>query len=580
MSWFDRLHLPFGKKTQDETSTVPGAEDSATAAAEPGMPPIVQLESPPLPEPPLEVVSPAPVPEPESVTLPPPAAEATHVPPPVVEEAEAQVVPPPVVEAPGAQVVPPPAVEAPEARPVPPHVLDEPAVRPVPSQMVVEPEARPIPPPVEEAVARPVPPPVFDEPIARPLPSPAVDEPVARPAPAPVVAEPETRPVPPSAIDELVVRAPETVAQTPAAVTPEIAVEPQAVTAEPQTVAAQTQEVVTKKGFWAKTWEVLNAPIPGTPSFGMDRELIGQIAERLSTTRRVLVDKVRSLVKGRTKVDEDLLEELEELLLESDMGVNVADGALAFMRAEAKAGRLDPEGVTEALATYLKGKLGPTDPLTFQKGTLTVVLLVGVNGTGKTTTLGKLAHRCVLQGYNVVVAAADTFRAAAIDQLEVWAERAGVPVVRHAEGGDAAAVVYDAIASAKAKKADVVLVDTAGRLHNKANLMAELAKIRRIVDREAPDAPKEVLLVLDATTGQNGLRQAEVFGQAVKLTGVVLSKLDGTAKGGVIFAIKDILNLPVRLVGLGEGIEDLRDFDRDVFVDALFAEKVEAEAGT
>ncbi|MBM3269772.1 MAG: signal recognition particle-docking protein FtsY [Candidatus Sericytochromatia bacterium] len=308
----------------------------------------------------------------------------------------------------------------------------------------------------------------------------------------------------------------------------------------------------------------------------MDRVDLGQIAERLATTRDVLVDKVKALVKGRTRVDEDLLEELEELLLESDMGVKVAEGALAHLRAEAKAGRLEPDGVTRALAEFLKGKLGPQAPLDLAAGRLAVVVLVGVNGTGKTTTLGKLAHRCNLLGLKVVVAAADTFRAAAIDQLEVWAERAGVEIVRHSEGGDAAAVVFDALAAARSRGADVVLVDTAGRLHNKANLMAELAKIRRIVDREAPDAPKEVLLVLDATTGQNGLRQAEVFGEAVNVSGVVLTKLDGTAKGGVVFAIKDALGLPVKLVGLGEGLEDLRDFDPDVFVDALFSEKAAA----
>ncbi|MBM3275789.1 MAG: signal recognition particle-docking protein FtsY [Candidatus Sericytochromatia bacterium] len=308
----------------------------------------------------------------------------------------------------------------------------------------------------------------------------------------------------------------------------------------------------------------------------MDREFIETIAEKLSTTRKVLVDKVNSLVKGRTKIDEELLEELEELLIESDMGVKVADGALEHLRAEHKAGRLTPDGVTDALASHLKGKLGMAAPLHITPGTLHILMLVGVNGTGKTTTLGKLAHRCVSQGLSVVVAAADTFRAAAIDQLEIWAERAGVPLIRHAEGGDAAAVVYDAIASARSRGADIVLVDTAGRLHNKANLMQELAKIRRIVDREAPDSPKEVLLVLDATTGQNGLRQAEVFGEAVNLTGVVLTKLDGTAKGGVIFAIRDQLGLPVKLAGLGEGIADLRDFDPEVFVEALFSEKVEA----
>ena len=338
--------------------------------------------------------------------------------------------------------------------------------------------------------------------------------------------------------------------------------------------SAQASKDEAPKAFWAKTWDALNAPIPGTPSFGMDREFMDKIAERLVTTRSVLVDKVRKLVTGRTKIDEELLEELEELLIEADMGVKVAEGAIAHLRQQAKAGGLSPIGITQSLATYLKTKLRSA-PLTLEMGHLQIVMLVGVNGTGKTTTLGKLAHRCKLQGLKTMVAAADTFRAAAVDQLEVWAERAEVPIIRHQEGGDAAAVVFDAIAAAKSRGTDVLLIDTAGRLHNKTNLMAELEKIRRIVDREAPGVPREVLLVLDATTGQNGLRQADVFGQAVQITGCVLTKLDGTAKGGVIFSIQDQLGLPVKLVGLGEAIADLRDFDPEVFVDALFSDKTE-----
>jgi fused signal recognition particle receptor len=204
---------------------------------------------------------------------------------------------------------------------------------------------------------------------------------------------------------------------------------------------------------------------------------------------------------------------------------------------------------------------------------LNIIVMVGVNGTGKTTTTGKIAAKLAISEYSVVLAAADTFRAAAIEQLEVWSKRADVPLVKHQEGSDAAAVVHDAITSARAKKANVLLIDTAGRLHNKAHLMDELKKIRRIIDKEAPDAKLEVLLVLDATTGQNGLSQAMVFSEAVQLTGVVLTKLDGTAKGGVIFSIKNSLKLPIKLVGVGEGLDDLRDFQPQIFVDALFSEK-------
>ncbi|MBU6427713.1 MAG: signal recognition particle-docking protein FtsY [Cyanobacteria bacterium REEB65] len=304
----------------------------------------------------------------------------------------------------------------------------------------------------------------------------------------------------------------------------------------------------------------------------MDREFLEQVSERLSATRTQLVGRLRSLVGGRTMVDDELLDEIEELLLESDMGVQAAEAALQYLRDRAQKDRLRPEEILDALASYFKDKLGPAAPLALQRGQLQVVLLVGVNGTGKTTTAGKLANRLAVEGFAVVLAAADTFRAAAIDQLAVWAERAKVPLIRHEEGSDAAAVVFDALAAARSRGADVVLVDTAGRLHNKANLMAELRKIRNVIDLQLPGAAVDCLLVLDATTGQNGLRQAEVFAEATKLTGCILTKLDGTAKGGVVFAIGEQLGLPVRLVGLGEGLEDLRDFNPDVFVDAMFAQ--------
>jgi fused signal recognition particle receptor len=318
------------------------------------------------------------------------------------------------------------------------------------------------------------------------------------------------------------------------------------------------------KGFWAKTWEVLNRPV-----FTLDRETLAGALER---TRGGLVDRVRKLGNRWSRIDEDMLEELEEILLEADLGVDVTEGAIAHLRAAHRKGEIDPGTLPKALGAYLSAQLAEARPLAVEPGTLQVIMLVGVNGVGKTTTLGKLARRYQLEGRKVLIAAADTFRAAAIDQLLVWAERAGVDVVRHQEGGDAAAVVYDALQAARARGVEVLLVDTAGRLHNKAHLMTELQKIGKILDREAPGVPREVLLVLDATTGQNGLRQAEVFREATTLTGVVLTKLDGTARGGVIFGIQKAFGLPVKLVGLGEKVDDLKDFETAPFVGALFEE--------
>ena len=318
------------------------------------------------------------------------------------------------------------------------------------------------------------------------------------------------------------------------------------------------------RGFWSKTWEVLNRPV-----FTLDRDTLVGALER---TRGGLVDRVRKLGNRWSRIDEDMLEELEEILLEADLGVEVTDAAIAYLRSAHRKGEIDPGTLPQALAAFLGGQLTLHRPLSVTPGTLQIVMLVGVNGVGKTTTLGKLARRYQLEGRKVLIAAADTFRAAAIDQLLVWAERAGVEVVRHQEGGDAAAVVYDALQASRARGVEVLLIDTAGRLHNKSHLMAELQKIGKILDREAPGVPREALLVLDATTGQNGLRQAEVFKEATSLTGVVLTKLDGTARGGVIFGIQKLFDLPVKLVGLGEKVDDLKDFDPAAFVSALFEE--------
>jgi fused signal recognition particle receptor len=303
---------------------------------------------------------------------------------------------------------------------------------------------------------------------------------------------------------------------------------------------------------------------------------LARIRERLSKTRSQFVEGMHRLAKGRTKVDEEMLEELEELLLQSDMGIDTTDRILEHLRQEAKRRRFLPEEVLPSLIEYLQKEL-ESEPFRVEEGRLNIFLIVGVNGTGKTTTVGKIAAKLKISGYKVMMAAGDTFRAAAIDQLGIWGKRAGVPVIHHQEGSDAAAVVYDAIQAAHARKVDVLLIDTAGRLHNKDYLMDELRKVYRVIDREKRDARLESLLVLDATTGQNGLRQAEVFAKAVDLNALILTKLDGTAKGGVIFSIKQAMGLPIKLVGIGEHLEDLQEFEPRDFVEAMFADESFAE---
>ena len=291
----------------------------------------------------------------------------------------------------------------------------------------------------------------------------------------------------------------------------------------------------------------------------------------LLKTKKALFGGLDSLLKSFTKVDEDLLEELEELLICADVGVGATEDILDELRDRIKDGRLkEKEQIVTTLQEILADMIGESQPLTLSND-LSVILVIGVNGAGKTTSIGKIANNLKKQGKKVVVAAADTFRAAAIDQLQVWCDRAGVDMVRQNEGSDPAAVVYDAINYAKSKKADVLLVDTAGRLHNKVNLMNELAKINRVIERELPGASRENFLVLDATTGQNAVQQAKEFRNAAALTGLILTKLDGTAKGGMIISIRRELNIPVKFIGVGEKIDDMEPFDAQEFVNALFA---------
>ncbi len=297
---------------------------------------------------------------------------------------------------------------------------------------------------------------------------------------------------------------------------------------------------------------------------------LAKLREGLSKTKNAIFGRIDKMMQAFVRVDEDFLEELEELLITADVGVNATEEILDRLRDEIKAGRLkQPEQIKDALRTILADMIGEGEPLRLDT-TPAVILVIGVNGAGKTTSIGKISNRLRAEGKKVVVAAADTFRAAAIDQLAVWCERSRVDLVRQQEGSDPAAVVFDAIQYAKKKQADVLIIDTAGRLHNKKNLMDELAKINRVISRELPDAARENLLVLDATTGQNAILQAKEFSRAADITGLVLNKLDGTAKGGIVLSIRTELGLPVKFVGVGEKIDDMHEFDADEFVSALF----------
>ena len=290
----------------------------------------------------------------------------------------------------------------------------------------------------------------------------------------------------------------------------------------------------------------------------------------LQKTKNAIIKPFSELFKKLRGVDEDLLEELEEILVCADVGAVTSDEILTKLRAEIKANKIkDSEDVKIALKNIMRDMVGEGAEINFGKG-ITVILVIGVNGVGKTTSIGKISASLKRQHKKVVVAAADTFRAAAIDQLAVWTDRAGVELIKHSEGSDPAAVVFDAINAAKKRNADVLLIDTAGRLHNKKNLMNELAKIDRVISRELPDSNRETLLVLDSTTGQNAVNQAKEFKNAANITGIVLTKLDGTAKGGIVFSIKNELDIPVKFVGVGEQIDDMEKFNADEFIEALF----------
>jgi fused signal recognition particle receptor len=296
-----------------------------------------------------------------------------------------------------------------------------------------------------------------------------------------------------------------------------------------------------------------------------------RLKQGLQKTRKGITEKIDSVLVSFRKVDEDLFDELEEILITSDVGIETTMKILTGLRTKVKENKITaPLMVKDLLKEELFNILKEDSYGLETDSSPAVIIVVGVNGVGKTTSIGKIANLMKQKGKKVILAAADTFRAAAIDQLEIWANRIGVDIIKHSEGSDPTAVVYDAIQAAKARKADILICDTAGRLHTKKNLMEELKKIVRITEKELPEASRDILLVLDATTGQNAISQAKTFGEAINLSGIILTKLDGTAKGGIILAVKSELDIPVKLIGVGESIDDLQPFNAQEFVEALF----------
>lgn len=374
------------------------------------------------------------------------------------------------------------------------------------------------------------------------------------------VAEPETEEVEPEAVAELeaVEPEPEEVAE-PETVEPE----PKAV-AEPETVETEPEELDETEAEASEPEE------PQEPEKKKKKGFFEKIRDGLRKTKDSVIAKMQLVLNAFTKIDEDLFDQLEETMIMGDMGAETSIEICDQLRKRVKErGITDPKQIMGLIQEIIGEMLGEDQTLQLQTKP-SVIMVIGVNGAGKTTTIGKLCHQLKEDGKKVIVAAADTFRAAAIDQLEVWTDRAGVELVKHAEGSDPAAVVYDAIEAAKARNCDVLICDTAGRLHNKKNLMQELAKINRIIENKAAGCDKEILLVLDATTGQNAVNQARLFKEVADITGIVLTKLDGTAKGGIIVSIKNELEIPVKLIGVGEKIDDLQPFHARDFVNALF----------
>ena len=340
---------------------------------------------------------------------------------------------------------------------------------------------------------------------------------------------------------------------------------------EEEEVAVETEEVDTIDESTEAVEEEIVKEVVEEKTEEVKVSLFERLKQGLTKAKQGITDKVDQVLKSYTKVDEDLLEEIEEILITADVGVETTMYIIDKLTDAIKTKKItDPQDVKGELKLIIEEILTNDNSTLYVSHSPSIIIMVGVNGVGKTTTIGKLASRYKKEGKKVLIAAGDTFRAAAIDQLEVWANRSGVDIIKHQEGADPGAVIFDSIKAAKARNIDLLICDTAGRLHNKANLMNELSKVFKIVDREYPEAKKEVLLVVDATTGQNAVSQAKSFKQVCDITGLVLTKLDGTAKGGVILAVKSEVDVPVKLIGVGEKMEDLQDFDAKAFSEALF----------
>jgi fused signal recognition particle receptor len=456
---------------------------------------------------------------------------------------------PPAVEQSAAAPVEGSAAEAPQA----PEPVQAPAA---PQLAEPQPDAAPARPPVVEA---PVPEPVASQPLQAPEPEPVASQPLVAPAPQPVASMPlqaapvESAPVETAApVSNLVLP----VAEEPVALVPDLepkappAIPERAVPAPAAPVAAPVEQA--KPGFFAR------------------------LKQGLSKTSASIGEGMASLFLGKKVIDDDLLDEIETRLLTADVGVEATSAIVQNLTQKVARKQLaDADALYKSLQEELAALLRPVEqPLKVQaQNKPYVILVVGVNGAGKTTTIGKLAKKLQLEGKKVMLAAGDTFRAAAVEQLQVWGERNQIPVIAQHTGADSASVIFDAVQAAKARGVDVLIADTAGRLHTKDNLMEELKKVRRVIGKLDVEAPHEVLLVLDAGTGQNAISQAKYFNQSVELTGLALTKLDGTAKGGVIFALAKQFNIPIRFIGVGEGIDDLRTFEAEPFVKALFAER-------
>ena len=460
-----------------------------------------------------------------------------------------------------------PAVEQPVAAPVEETTAEAPQAPAAPELTEPQQVAAPVQSPLVEA---PVPEPVASQPLQAPEPEPVASQPLVAPASQPVASMPlQAAPVEPAPVEAAPVVEPALpvsslvlpVAEEPVALVPDL--EPKAPPAIPERPAP------------APAAPEAEAPI-AAPAEQAKPGFFARLKQGLSKTSASIGEGMASLFLGKKAIDDDLLDEIETRLLTADVGVEATSVIIQSLTQKVARKQLaDSDALYKSLQGELADLLKPVEqPLRIQSQTKPfVILVVGVNGAGKTTTIGKLAKKLQLEGKKVMLAAGDTFRAAAVEQLQVWGERNQIPVIAQHTGADSASVIFDAVQAAKARGVDVLIADTAGRLHTKDNLMEELKKVRRVIGKLDADAPHEVLLVLDAGTGQNAINQAKHFNQSVELTGLALTKLDGTAKGGVIFALAKQFGLPIRYIGVGEGIDDLRTFEAEPFVTALFAER-------